>query len=273
MVINGFIKTLFLIILCLLVLVILGATPFVLKAKGEGEKMVAAYQKATEEIFRKEGVEIESVVIKPEFQIINPPKALKLIKMIPSRAKTKKFRTITSMDATMFGFMKMYTLLLAPRAGYNFPMLSFDVVSLGKNRVFVIEVIDPAHIPAEYITSAYEKMKTLKEKVKDLPDTPPDMPWAKEMTMDFSIHTKADNTREEFFLSLYKEYLTTYLEMVGSAPQLADEEQSRKVQEGIKTYVNALLEKGGPAVNVFKFLLGPEKQEEFVKGIMFGVEE
>jgi flagellar basal body-associated protein FliL len=270
---KGFIKTFLLIILCIVVLIVLVAIPFVLKAKGEGETMVAAYQKATEEVFKKEGIELEPVVVKPEFQIINPPKALKLIKMIPSRAKTGKFSTITSMDATMFGFMKMYTLLLAPKTGYNFPILSFDVVSVGKNRVLVIEVIDPSHVPADYITSTYEKMKALKEKVKDLPDTPPDMPWAKEVTMPFSIHTKADRSKEEFFRDLYREYLTTYLEMVKNAPQLTDEEQSKKVQEGIKTYVNTLLEKGGPAVNVFKFLLGPEKQKEFTKGIMFGIEE
>ncbi|MCX5887392.1 MAG: hypothetical protein NT096_16010 [Proteobacteria bacterium] len=270
---EGFIKTLLLIILCIIFLIALVATPFVLKAKEEGERMVAAYRKATEEVFSKEGVELQPVMVKPEFQIINPPKALKLIKMIPSRAKTEKFSTITSMDATMFGFMKMYTLLLAPKAGYNFPLLSFDVVSVGKNRVFVMEVIDPAHVPADYITSAYEKMKALKEKVKDLPDTPPDMPWTKEMTMPFSIHTKADRSKEEFFRDLFREYLTVYLEMVKNAPQLTDEEQSKKVQQGIKTYVNTLLEKGGPAVNVFKFLLGPEKQKEFTKGIMFGIEE
>jgi hypothetical protein len=270
---KGFIKAFLLILLCILVLIILVATPFILKAKSEGERMVATYQKATEEVFGKEGLERQFVMVKPEFQIINPGKALKLIKMVPSKVRSEKIGTITSMDATMFGFMKMYTLLLAPEKGYNFPMFSFDVVSMGKNRVFVIEVIDPAHVPAEYISSVYEKMKALKEKVRDLPDTPPDMPWAKEMTMEFSIHTKADRSKDEFFLDLYQEYLTTYLAMVKNAPQLTDAEQSKKVQEGIRTYVDTLLKKGGPAVNVFKFLLGPEKQKEFVRGVMFGVVE
>ena len=76
---EGFIKTLLLIILCIIFLIALVATPFILKAKEEGERMVAAYQKATEEVFSKEGVELQPVMVKPEFQIINPPKALKLI--------------------------------------------------------------------------------------------------------------------------------------------------------------------------------------------------
>lgn len=273
MMVEGFIKTFLLVLLCILILIILIAVPFILKAKGEGERMVASYQKGTAEVFSKENLKPQPVMVKPEFQLINPAKALKLIKMVPSRAKAEKIGNITSMDATMFGFMKMYTLLLAPKSGFNFPMLSVDVVSVGGKRVFVLEVIDPAHVPSENISRSYEKMKVLKEKVKDLPDTPPDMPWAKEMTMEFSIHTKADRSKDDFFLGLYKEYLTTYLEMVRNAPQLTNAEQSKKVQEGIKTYVNTLLEKGGPAVSVFKFLLGPEKQKEFVKGVMFGIEE
>lgn len=270
---GGFIKRVLLIIFCVLVLIIIIATPFILKAKAEGEKMVAAYQKATEEVFKEADIEIESVMIPTHFQIINPLKALKLIKMIPSRVKTEKLSTVTSMNATMFGFMKMYTLLLAPETGYNLPIFSFDIVFMGKKRVFVIEVIDPSHIPADYLTNAYMKMSALKEKVKHLPDTPPDMPWAKEMTMSFSIHTKSDRNQDELFMNLFREYLTAYLVMVKEAPSLASEEESRKVREGIERYVNTLLEKGGPAVNVFKFLLGPEKQKEFVKRIMFGLEK
>jgi len=49
-------------------------------------------------------------------------------------------------------------------------------------------------------------------------------------------------------------------------------EQSKKVQEGMEGYVSALIEKGGPAVNVFKFLLGPDKQQEYVRSVMFGVD-
>ena len=37
-------------------------------------------------------------------------------------------------------------------------------------------------------------------------------------------------------------------------------------------YVSALLKRGGPAVNVFKFLMGPHKQQEYVRTVMFGVD-
>lgn len=37
--------------------------------------------------------------------------------------------------------------------------------------------------------------------------------------------------------------------------------------------MNTLIMKGAPAVNVFKFLLCPEKEKEFVRGVKFGIEE
>ena len=50
-------------------------------------------------------------------------------------------------------------------------------------------------------------------------------------------------------------------------------EMSTKVQEGIDGYVSSLLAKGGPAVIVFKTLLGPEKQKEYVRTVMFGLDK
>jgi hypothetical protein len=254
--------------------------PYVVTSREQGNKMVYEYQKYTRDIFRKENVEMQPAEVKPEFQTISYGKPLKLMRIVPTRATAipmrvipEKIGTVTSLEATMFGFMRMYTLLITPKPGYNIPIFSLDVMNIGSKRVFVIEIIDPARIPDSYTTEVYGRMRRLKEEVKDLPDTPPDMPWAKEMTMDFSIHTKADNSKEQFFLDLYYEYLSAYLKLITNAQLLTDEQQSKKVQEGIKTYVDTLLEKGGPAVNVFKYMLGSEKQKEFVKEVMFGIEQ
>jgi hypothetical protein len=255
---------------CFALVVPMIVVPYVVTSREEGGKMLGAFQKYTRDIFRKENVELQTVTVKPEFQVISYGKPFTLIRMVPSRSLAEKISTITSTDATLFGFMRMYTLFMTPKDGYNFPLFSLVVLNMGAKRFFALEIIDPARISEEHITQAYEKMKKLKEEVKDLPDTPPGNSRAKEMTMDFSIHTKADNSREQFFLDLYDDYLSTYLKMVKNAPPLTDPEQNKKVQEGVKAYVNAVLEKGGPAVNVFKFLLSPEQKREVVKTVLFG---
>jgi hypothetical protein len=51
-----------------------------------------------------------------------------------------------------------------------------------------------------------------------------------------------------------------------------DAEQSARVRDGIERYVSTLLEQGGPAVDVFRQMLGPEGQQEYVRTVMFGLE-
>ena len=70
---------------------------------------------------------------------------------------------------------------------------------------------------------------------------------------------------------IYKGFFNAYVDMAENAAPLTPE-QSKKVQEGMEGYVSALLGNGGPAVNVFKFLLGPDKQQEYVRSVMFGVD-
>ena len=40
----------------------------------------------------------------------------------------------------------------------------------------------------------------------------------------------------------------------------------------METYVETLLDKGGPAVDVFEKFMGPEKQREYVRTVMFGLD-
>ena len=82
---------------------------------------------------------------------------------------------------------------------------------------------------------------------------------------DFSIHIKADKNNDDLLQSVYKAYLTAYVEMAKNAEQLPPE-ASAHMKEGIEKYVSTLLGQGGPAVDVFKKILGPDGQKEYVRG-------
>jgi hypothetical protein len=149
-------------------------------------------------------------------------------------------------------------------------MLSVDIIFIGGKRVFVIEVIDPAHIEDDNIIANYNKMRARMPEVNRFEQMKTDMEWSRDILTDFSIHIKADRTDDEMLFDIYKTYLEAYVDMAKYAESL-NPDSSRKVQEGIEGYVSALLAKGGPAVDVFKTLLGPEKQEEYIRTVMFGV--
>ena len=96
--------------------------------------------------------------------------------------------------------------------------------------------------------------------------------WYKDFIEDCSIHIKADRTNDEMLFDVYRTFLTAYLDMAKNALPLTPE-NSGKVKAGIERYVDTLLSKGGPAVDVFKKILGPEGQQEYVRTVMFGLEK
>jgi hypothetical protein len=49
-------------------------------------------------------------------------------------------------------------------------------------------------------------------------------------------------------------------------------EPSGTARSGKETCVDRILSKGGPAVDVFEKFLGPEKQREYVRTVMFGLD-
>ena len=258
------------ILLVLIILSVLTAAPFIIKARNEGNRLYAKYDSYTQETLAK-NFQLKPYPIKQEFQKIHPLKALKLFKIVVRSQEGKKLSRVNSLDATIGLFMKMYTLLIRPNYNYNLPMLSVDFIFIGGKRVFVIEVIDPAHIEDNNTKTYYDKMRVWMPEVKKFEQMEINMEWCKDILTDFCIHIKADRTKDDVLFEIYKTYLHAYMDMAKHAEPISPE-QSKKVQEGIEGYVSALLAKGGPAVNVFKTLLGPEKQEEYVRTVMFGVD-
>ena len=60
--------------------------------------------------------------------------------------------------------------------------------------------------------------------------------------------------------------------MVRDAPEVPAE-TSRELRAGTERYVSTLLAEGGPAVDVFRRILGPEGQKEYVRSVMFGLDD
>jgi len=260
----------FLILLAIIILTMLIATPFIIKARNEGNRMYEMYDKYTGETLAKH-FQLKPYPIKQEFQTVHPWKALKLLKFVIKSQQDERFKRVNILDATIALFMKMYTLLILPNYNYNLPMLSVDIIFIGGKRIFVIEIIDPAHIKDENLETHYEKMRAWKQKVEGLEKMEVGMQWAEDVVTDFSIHRRAERTDDKLLFEVYKNYLDIYIDMAKNSQPLSPG-LSEKVQQGMEWYVNTLLEKGGPAVNLFKTILGPEKQKEYVRTVMFGVD-
>ncbi len=143
----------------LIVLIAIIASPFIIRARMEGERLFSMYDEYTRDIL-KNNSQLKSHSIKAEFQTLHPWKALKLFKIVVNSQSGEKMARVNSLNATMGIFMKMYTLLIRPDYNYNLPMFSVDLIFIGGKRVFVIEIIDPARIEDDNIKTHYDTMRS-----------------------------------------------------------------------------------------------------------------
>ena len=207
--------------------------------------------------------------VKEDYRILKPIKALGLFKVAGTLLKGDRFAWINLSNSTMGVFMKLHTFFFRPDPAYNLPMLSIDVIFMGAKRIFVIEIIDPAKISDETLSVHYDRMRSLKpssEKLGDMPVTR----WYKDVVMDFSIHAKSDSSSDELLFETYKKYLDAYFAMVKDAEPISSD-QSRKVFQATEWYVDSLISKGGPAVDMLAWLMGKEKMREYSRTVMFGL--
>ena len=254
------------ILLGIILALVLIVTAIAVSTRREGEKQFAYYAAATEAALKD--FKLTPRQVKPEFQRVTSQPLLDIT--VTSR-QGDRLASVNSLDATMLLCMKMYTLMIRPSYDFNLPVLSVDFIFMpfGK-RVYVIEVIDPARIKDENKTIYYEKMKTHYAKVAHLP-TSGTRDWYKNFLTDFSIHSKAEKKDDELLLAVYKAYLDAYLAMAKNAQRLPPE-TSMQMKDGIERYIATLLNQGGPAVDVFKKVLGSEGQKEYLRTVMFGID-
>ena len=234
-----------------------------------GQRLYDKYNTFTKEHLDRSFV-LEDYPVKPEFRVVHPVKAAKLIRIAVSSKSGERIARVNTLDATMMGFVKMYTLLIRPHDSFNLPVFSADIIFMGKRRVFILELIDPVDVPADHKNAYYEEMKSLGARLEGFEESGTNSEWAGAYLAECSIHIKADEKDDDILFEVYRSYLEGYLKMVTEAPELPGEE-TETLGVGLERYVDDLLSKGGPAVDVFKKLLGPEKQAEYVKSILFGM--
>ena len=253
------------IIIVLLVILVVIITSVI---RGAGDRMYARYDSYARETLAI-NFPLQPYLIKTEFQYIAPWKALKMFQFKVDSQQSDRLARINNIDATMFLFIRMYTLLLRPSYDYNLPMLSVDIIAMGSKRVYVMEVIDPARIDDPNKNACYDTMRKFSAELINFAPGPV-RDWYKDFLADVSIHVNAKAEDDDRLFAIFQEYLNAYIEMTKNAQKLAPE-NSKKVRDGFELYVSTLLGKGGPAVDVFKKLIGPEKQQEYIRTVMFGL--
>ena len=160
-----------------------------------------------------------------------------------------------------FGLMKMDTLIIHPKE-IELPLYSYDRIYAMGNDTLIVELYDT--LSAVCDLQALEKVKS---QYVDLAERDPGTHWYDGIKLPASISKKGKKAQASRFDQLAAQHLMAYLEI--RDPVVCAEEKQRKAA----SYVDGLLQNGGPSTDVFKKAFGVEKTAELFRRVLFGTAE
>ena len=176
--------------------------------------------------------------------------------------EVKGFGYLSVIDMkAMLGLMKMESVVLNA-THRDLPLYSGDLILVAGKCTLLQEfyntMIDPM---SEDAKAPYRRVKA---KYKDLPPYETGPHWYDEIRYDFTLGA-SDKGLKEKERQITKDYFDAYLENVAAAPACDPAEKKAKTA----AYVDGLFKNGGPAVDQFKKLIGPEAAREVFEKYVF----
>ncbi len=217
-----------------------------------------------------EKLDLSPLALPEKYQVLRPLKALGLIRFEAEKYAAPQLASIACMTTRIAGFVRMFSLVVRPDYGSYLPVLSAEVIAMGKRRILFFEIINTTPGPDDNMKRHYAKLNAVKQDAPGLMEVT-SVGWYQQMLAECSFKLRSQRQHDDRLLSLYLECVSLYLEMAAQA-EPTDASGNRLLKQSAESFVEQLLSRGGPAVNVFRHLLGEAGQQEYVRTVMFGIQ-
>ena len=160
-----------------------------------------------------------------------------------------------------FGLMKMDTVVIAP-TDKDIPLLSYDRIYAMGNDTLIMDLYDTMGEEKTDISALLD----VKMQYAYLPDKTDlnEAHWYDSIRLPEMFAKKGKKGDTPEFDKLALEYIEAFLKLDGTP---CEENEKKKRTD---SYVDGLLNQGGPATDVFKKQFGCEKTSAILKGVLFG---
>ena len=177
-----------------------------------------------------------------------------------SAYKAEGLGHVSVMRATgMMGLMRMDTLMINP-TDLDLPLYSYDRIFAMGNDTLITELYDTTVTPFPD-----ETLMGAKAEYGLIPERDPGEHWYDHLKLRSSISKKGKKKHTHALDELTLRHIEAYLNATDAL--VTDHEVK---QDKTRTYVNGLIERGGPSTDVFKKAIGEEKTRELFENILFG---
>lgn len=160
---------------------------------------------------------------------------------------------------TFLGVMKMETLICTPYAK-DMPLFSYDLINALGRKTLLVEVYDTLMEPADL-----SAMQAVKESYRDLNDKVLKSAWYDSMRLQPSTAKTGPKAR---LSALATEMTEAYIGLFTSAREVDPVAKTARNN----TYVEGLINNGGPAFDTISRMLGTDAAKSLFRRFIFGTE-
>lgn len=167
----------------------------------------------------------------------------------------------------MMGLMKMEMVCITPLER-DMPLFSLDIIDVLGNYTVLAEFYD---VTLENRADLNEIFLGIKDGYSSIPDGTAESKWYDDIRWPSSVCKKGKKKKIATQCDdLMREYLEFYVSYASKMDLVLDKEAKRLASD---SYVQGLLDNGGPSTDVFVDMLGKEKTTEYFKKYIFGTEK
>ena len=159
----------------------------------------------------------------------------------------------------MAGLMKMESATFTPSC-LDGPILSTDWIHLPWKETLLIEMYGTT-----LTEQPFSALEAIKERHKGLPSYTPSETWYTGLLLPVSAYYRGGRGIRCELDQVLREYSESYIDLLAACPACDPEEKAR----ANAVLPDGLLKNGGPAVNLFRKMIGEEKTAEFLRKYMY----
>jgi hypothetical protein len=184
-----------------------------------------------------------------------PVRALGLVKADGEAFSSEKLTRVVLFRLNLPVYMAVRSFFIRPRIEYDLPVFSCETVLMGKNRMFILDIHRTGESAGHDDSALFDRLITIRDRYPDLLKTQKKIEGEIQSVFSRAIcQVKINQALDEQALSIFKEYLGVFMELVEKSKPLAGEELE-KAKRAFEAYLKTVIDHD-PGVKGYKVLFG-----------------
>jgi len=186
-----------------------------------------------------------------------PARALGLAKVDGDIFSAEKFSRVVFFRLDLPVYMAVRSIFLRPRMEFDMPIFTAEIVVTGKKRMFMIDIHRTGESSKHDDSALFDKLIKIRDRYPALLETKTTLNSEIQSVFSKAVcQVKITEDLDEQALSLFREYLEVFSEMVEKAVPLSGEALD-KAKDAYTGYLKTVIDHD-PGVKGYKMLFGKE---------------